>query len=265
VVGWGEPGGFSLANPAVHLENVGCETCHGRGGTHLDERAPDAPPREPDYRAVCASCHNQKHSLGFDFERFLPLVSHEANLDLTELSLDERERILERRRKPRQDLLPSSAAYVGSAACLPCHKAEFATWSQQPHASPIAKLEAPLETENPECLRCHTTAFGKPGGFPADGNPADHPDLAVVGCESCHGPGGDHVVTEEPEPGTIIGLGDKCASCVVLQICGSCHDEANDPGFEFELQDKIERQRHGTLEAGSGKPLEGSAERRDST
>ncbi len=265
VIGWGEPGGFSLADPAVHLENVGCETCHGRGGTHLDERPPDAPPQEPDYRAVCESCHNQKHSLGFDFERFLPLVSHEANLDLTELSLEERERILERRRKPRQDLLPSSAEYVGSAACESCHEEEFATWSQQPHASAIAKLEAPSETQDPECLRCHTTAFGKPGGFPADGKPAEHPDLAVVGCESCHGPGGDHVETEDPEPGSIIALGDKCDSCVVLQICGSCHDEANDPGFEFELQGKIERQRHGSIEAGTGKPLEGSAERRDST
>jgi hypothetical protein len=42
---------------------------------------------------------------------------------------------------------------------------------------------------------------------------------------------------------------------VILQICGSCHDEANDPGFEFKVQEHIDRQRHGTIEAGSGKPL----------
>ena len=46
---------------------------------------------------------------------------------------------------------------------------------------------------------------------------------------------------------------------MVLQICGSCHDEANDPGFEFELLDKIELQRHGTIEAGTGEPLESQA------
>ena len=48
---------------------------------------------------------------------------------------------------------------------------------------------------------------------------------------------------------------------MILQICGGCHDDANDPGFEFEVLDKIEVQRHGTIEAGTGKPLGGSAGR----
>jgi hypothetical protein len=255
VVGWREAGGFSLADPAVHLENVGCETCHGRGGTHLSEKPPEAPPVEPDYEAVCRTCHNPKHSLGFEYENLLPLVSHEANLQLADLSPEKRRRILEKRREPREDLLPSFAEYTGSEACQSCHEEEFATWSRHPHAAAVAKLEAPTETENPECLRCHTTAFGKPGGFPSDGRPAEQPDLAVVGCESCHGPGGEHVEPEAPKIGNILALGDKCDSCVVLQICGSCHDEANDPGFEFELLDRIELQRHGTIEAGTGEPL----------
>ena len=46
--------------------------------------------------------------------------------------------------------------------------------------------------------------------------------------------------------GTILSLGDKCDSCVILQICGSCHDEANDPGFEFEVdaEDRCDPPRH---------------------
>jgi hypothetical protein len=40
---------------------------------------------------------------------------------------------------------------------------------------------------------------------------------------------------------------------VILQICGGCHDDANDPGFEFHVEDKIEAQRHGTIEPSSGK------------
>jgi hypothetical protein len=214
---------------------------------------------EPDYDEVCKSCHNQEHSLGFDYASFLPRVSHQDNLQLADLSLEERRRILEQRRKPRQDLLPASAEYTGSQACESCHEDEFATWSKQPHAASIEKLEDPAEREDPECLRCHTTAFGKPGGFPVDGRPAEHPDLAAVGCESCHGPGGDHVEPEGPKVGNIVALGDKCDSCVILQICGSCHDEANDPGFEFELLEKIELQRHGTIEAGTGEPLDGRA------
>ena len=48
--------------------------------------------------------------------------------------------------------------------------------------------------------------------------------------------------------GTILKLSDKCGSCAILQICGTCHDDANDPGFEFEVIDKILRQRHGKEE-----------------
>ena len=33
---------------------------------------------------------------------------------------------------------------------------------------------------------------------------------------------------------------------MILQICGACHDAANDPGFEFEVEQKIEAQKHGT-------------------
>jgi hypothetical protein len=35
---------------------------------------------------------------------------------------------------------------------------------------------------------------------------------------------------------------------VILQICGSCHDDANDPGFEFALDGKLAKTRHGFRE-----------------
>ncbi|HEX9814953.1 MAG TPA: hypothetical protein VGB31_08420, partial [Myxococcota bacterium] len=68
------------------------------------------------------------------------------------------------------------------------------------------------------------------------------------------GPGAEHVKQDTAKTGNIVSLGDKCDSCVILQICGRCHDEANDPGFEFEVLEKIEAQRHGTIEPGTGKP-----------
>jgi hypothetical protein len=46
---------------------------------------------------------------------------------------------------------------------------------------------------------------------------------------------------------------------VILKICGSCHDDANDPGFEFDVEEKIDKQRHGTIEPGTGKPKATSA------
>jgi peroxiredoxin len=250
VVGYGHEGGYSLEQPKRVLEDVGCETCHGRGGPHL---SPDFA-KDRDYEAACLTCHTPEHSLGFDYARFLPRVSHAANAAIAALPPEERARILAERRQPRKDLLPADAEYVGSASCQGCHPAEHATWFAHPHALARRSLEARGKANDPECLACHTTAYGKPGGFPPGAAPADHPDLAAVGCESCHGPGGEHVKPETAKIGTIVSLGDKCDSCVILQICGSCHDDANDPGFEFAVEEKIDRQRHGTIEPGTGRP-----------
>jgi len=162
---------------------------------------------------------------------------------------------------------------VGSDACRSCHEKEFATWTASPHARAIASLAAKGEAGNATCQTCHVTALGKPGGFPKGAPHAEQPDLARVGCESCHGPGGNHVGEKAPRIGTIVSLGDKCDSCVILQICGSCHDQANDPEFEFSVKEKIERQKHGTIEASAtrggksaaqvpaGVPLVGALER----
>lgn len=241
VVGFEKTGGYTISPATPHLEDVGCETCHGRGGPH---QSPEFA-KKTNYESVCVTCHDPKHSLGFDYATFLPKISHAANAQLATLSLEEKQKILAANGAPRSPLMPQ-AAYVGSLACQSCHAAEFETWSKHPHAKAVATLEAKSAAAKDECLACHTTAFGKEGGFPKGGKPADHPGVAGVGCESCHGPGGDHVGENATRVGTIVSLTDKCDSCVILQICGTCHDQANDPGFEFEVEKKIEAQKHGT-------------------
>ena len=57
------------------------------------------------------------------------------------------------------------------------------------------KKEAGLDldkdyTADPECLPCHTVGFGQPGGFV---DVETTPNLAGVGCEMCHGPGGTYI------------------------------------------------------------------------
>lgn len=251
VVGFRKPGGFEISPPSAWLEDVGCESCHGRGGAHL---SPDFTPAG-DYQQACLACHDTKHSLGFEYARFVPRVSHAVNAALLALPADARERALADRGAVRENLLPTGATYVGSEACRSCHPGEFATWSANPHARAVETLAAEQQERNTDCLACHTTAPGNPGGFPPGAAVSTHPDLARVGCESCHGPGGDHVAEDARRLGSIVSLADKCDSCVILQICGRCHDDANDPGFEFEVEEKIERVRHGTIEAGTGKPL----------
>ncbi|MEN8185474.1 MAG: cytochrome c family protein, partial [Myxococcota bacterium] len=205
------------------------------------------------------TCHDPQQSLGFEYATFRPKISHAANLQLLGLSLEGKRRLLTERSKLRTGLLPEDAGYVGSDACRSCHTAEFETWSKSPHASSLRSLEAQGKTGSGQCLQCHTTAFGRPGGFPTGGAAASHPDLARVGCESCHGPGEAHVAESAAKVGTIVSLGDKCDSCVILQICGSCHDDANDPAFEFEVQEKIDAQRHGTTEPGTGRKKDAQA------
>jgi peroxiredoxin len=251
VVGFGRDGGFEIASRAAELEDVGCESCHGRGGPHISTELV----KRTDYESDCVRCHDAKHSLGFDYATFLPRISHVANRGILALPPEERQRILDERGAVRKELLPSTADHVGSAACRSCHPAEFETWNGGPHARAVTSLTKVGKEANVDCLVCHTTGFGRSGGFPEDGAIAQHEDLARVGCESCHGPGGEHVQEGTPKIGNILSLGDKCDSCVILQICGSCHDDANDPGFEFEVLDKIEAIRHGTIEAGTGRKL----------
>jgi peroxiredoxin len=251
VVGWGKPGGYTLAPPTPHLENVGCETCHGRGGPH---QSPDFV-KDGDFSAACVVCHDAKHSLGFAYSAFVPRVGCKSIAKLAELPVAEKRKILEALGRPREPILGNGdARFVGSATCQGCHAAEFAVWAQSPHGRSVKSLEAKKKTGEAACLKCHTTGFGRPGGFPPDGTIAANAGLASVGCEDCHGPGSAHVAPDAPKRGSIVSLGDKCKTCAILQVCGTCHDDANDPGFRYEVDAKVKAQAHGTLEAGTGKP-----------
>ena len=258
VVGYSKPGGFTSATETPSLEDVGCEACHGRGGPHLSPGFVEG----GDYSKICETCHNSIHSLGFEYATFRPRISHAENAHVRTLSLEERNALLAKLGAPR-DVLPTNANYVGSDACRDCHEPEHTTWVASPHAQTLETLSRAGESDNADCLKCHTTGYGRPGGFPAAAAAESHADLARVGCESCHGPGSEHVKDGSDRIGSIVSLADKCDSCVILQICGGCHDDANDPGFEFEVLDKIEAQRHGTIEPGTGKPVQPTAHRFD--
>lgn len=249
VVGFGERGGYTLeptpSGERSDFENVGCEACHGRGGPHRSRDVVG----DADYVPVCLGCHDQQHSLGFDYERFRPRISHAA---LAALVPEEREA---RAAAATPHSAPLQAGeFVGSDPCRACHAAEHATWSAGAHARAFTSLERAGKGDDAACLRCHTTGFGRAGGLSETVPAASRPDLARVGCESCHGPGSAHVADGARRRGDILALRDKCESCVILQICGDCHDDANDPGFAFAVHEKIERQRHGTLGATKADP-----------
>jgi hypothetical protein len=204
------------------------------------------------YETACKTCHDVQHSLAFDYASFVPRISHAANRALLALPAAEKAKLLAERGRPSGlDALVTNATFVGSEACKSCHASEFETWAKHPHSRALASLESKGQAANAECLRCHTTGMGRPGGFRETNAVATASDLSRVGCESCHGPGSAHVAEGATRRGSILALADKCDSCVILQICGGCHDEANDKGFTFSVEKKIEHQRHGKVATGA--------------
>lgn len=151
----------------------------------------DTLPEDPDQRAL----------LG-DYQRALAT----ANLD----------------REAAGGLRPLGAAgYAGSAACAPCHADAARIHAASRHAHAFQALVAKGYQHDPDCLRCHVVGLGE-GGYRRGAS-----IFAEVGCESCHGPGQDHVrAASAGRPGDARLPQLSPASCV------GCHDADNSPHFD---------------------------------
>ena len=108
-----------------------------------------------------------------------------------------------------------AARYVGTAACKDCHEGEYERFVKHSKKAgswhSVERMASKLTAEElAGCYACHTTGYGK-GGFV---NHEATPHLADVGCESCHGPGGDHVANGDAAS---IGKPD-------MKTCEGCHD-----------------------------------------
>ena len=117
--------------------------------------------------------------------------------------------------------------YIGSAACQPCHPEEyvsFMTYAKKSRSfESIAKLQKGLTDEEiTKCYSCHTTGYGKPGGFIS---PEATPHLKNAGCEVCHGPGELHARTEEPADIT---------RHLTTQDCEACHISERVKAFRYK-------------------------------
>lgn len=84
---------------------------------------------------------------------------------------------------------PENQTFVGNKKCASCHFEQYMTWKKTKHAKTFDDLPAKYKTEV-GCLKCHTTGYGAATGFKDAGTT---PELAGNGCETCHGPGSEHV------------------------------------------------------------------------
>ena len=133
--------------------------------------------------------------------------------------------------KAARDPVPlpkGEAGYVGSAVCLACHVDTAAFSKRDLHSHAWQTLEKGGKTRDLDCVPCHSTGFGKPGGSAF----ANIDTFKAVQCEACHGPGSLHAGA--PEAGAKSRLINKPGE----PVCKQCHTPEHAPRFEFSAYHK---------------------------
>lgn len=116
-----------------------------------------------------------------------------------------------------------TAEYIGHKRCASCHFEEFMAWRNTKHAKAFENVPKEHYT-NRECLSCHITGFGLPGGYTRE-----KPDLLGVTCEACHGPGSRHEeVTKQFEDQEELtdeqrALISGTIQPATMNVCADCH------------------------------------------
>jgi hypothetical protein len=113
------------------------------------------------------------------------------------------------------------AAYVGTKICKMCHSGAthgevYEKWVASSHSKAFANLPAEGKT-NSKCFACHTTGYGKTGGYdPAAKNAAD---LEGVGCEACHGAASDYKPIHNKDKAKALTMGLVMPTETNCKVC----------------------------------------------
>ncbi len=78
-IGFGTPSGYQRVFAGKSMTQVGCESCHGPGSTHVEQRARKEEVTfkfRPLAAADCATCHHGEFSRPFEWDEFWPAVAH---------------------------------------------------------------------------------------------------------------------------------------------------------------------------------------------
>ncbi len=112
--------------------------------------------------------------------------------------------------------------YVAAGGCTGCHDDYLAAWAETPHAKAWLALIPRGGNKNPECVACHSTGWGEPGGN-ASTDDVNMQTWKAVQCEDCHGPMSAHIADPHNQKG----------QPVTEATCLTCHDPANSPQFDY--------------------------------
>jgi nitrate/TMAO reductase-like tetraheme cytochrome c subunit len=116
----------------------------------------------------------------------------------------------------------AQATYIGVDKCKGCHPTEFKDFTNTKFSKSWTILQMRGKTADGECLKCHSTGYGKPSGFVSE---EATPNLKGKQCESCHGPGSIHSSNPSDAAATAtmkqyIKENDVCIQC---HICMKTH------------------------------------------
>ena len=130
--------------------------------------------------------------------------------------------------------LRQANAYTGSGDCSGCHGDTYNKYATTAHATAINEILNPDGSfkpfRNASCLPCHTVGMGQSTGYT---NQILTPQLANVGCESCHGPAAWHKYSDHD----LI----RPAVSIDPSICGNCHQDSHHPTYE-EYEESLHAQ-----------------------
>ncbi|MBM3213138.1 hypothetical protein FJZ33_13015 [Candidatus Poribacteria bacterium] len=131
----------------------------------------------------------------------------------------------------------SEAKFVPNSKCRMCHLKIFKEFSETTHAKSFESLVDMGEDKNPKCFSCHTTGYGKTGGFT---NVQDTADLVGVTCQACHGPGSAHIAgnLNKEQRRELIGkpTGDTCTKCHNIHVSHPDLDNKQLPYLKKKLE-----------------------------
>lgn len=157
-----------------------------------------------------------------DFVKIIPLGQEFNRPSKVDILLNEYKSIVKEEDllgKYQKILSNQGDEYTGSLMCGSCHINIYLHWKETRHFMAYDTLKKDGDQFDPECIKCHVVGFDYSAGFISIDKT---PDLKGVGCESCHGFGGIHVMD------TAIPYKN-----VYERECVKCHDPENSPYFEY--------------------------------
>lgn len=144
------------------------------------------------------------------------------------------ERIVYRERPIFEEPAPAAANFVGYSnaeskltVCGNCHVSFQRQWRETAHANAWQRLAALGPQAVAQFGKQHSTnELGNPTTVPGGWSAVQHPRYQDVQCESCHGPGLDHIRSPGRQNWPLASVAETVRD---PQVCGACHSTSLDP------------------------------------